>query len=65
MPDLIQDLMREIHRVEQLYPSFEGEALESVKRRVAYAQHGLAMNATRVMKESLLDLQDIIEKPKP
>jgi hypothetical protein len=64
MPNVILELTREIHRVEQLYPSLAGAELEKARRTVGYARSGLANNDLGVMKESINDLRDITGKPK-
>jgi hypothetical protein len=66
MPNVIVELTREIHRVEQLYVSLRGADLDHARRTVAYALQGLANNDLGVMKESINDLRDITgEPPKP
>jgi hypothetical protein len=64
MPNIILELTREIHRVEQLYASLHGAELDNARRTVAYAQSGLANNSLEVMKESINDLRDITGEPK-
>jgi hypothetical protein len=64
MPNIILELTREIHRVEQLYPSLHGAELDNARRTVAYARSGLANNSLEVMKESINDLRDITGEPK-
>jgi hypothetical protein len=64
MPNIIVELTREIHRVEQLFPSLHGAELDNARRTVGYARHGLANNDLGVMKESVNDLRDITGEPK-
>jgi hypothetical protein len=64
MPNVIVELMREIHRVEQLYPFLKGAELDNARRTVAYARSGMAENSLAQIKESINDLRDITGEPK-
>lgn len=62
--NIVQDLQRAIHRVEQLYASLEGAKLDEARKTVAYAQQSLARNYIEEMKQSIWDLDEITVKPK-
>jgi hypothetical protein len=64
MPNVIVELTREMHRVEQLYRNLHGAELENARRTVAAATAALTSNSLEAMKESIDDLRDITGEPR-
>jgi hypothetical protein len=62
--NVIVELVREMRRVESLYPSLSGDRLQSAQRTVYYANMSMQANSLESMQESLDDLREIKEEPK-
>lgn len=65
MPNVIVELLREVRRVEALYPLLTVQDREQAQRIVHQANHNLASNQLEGMKESIDDLQAITGEKKP